>query len=79
MTNAIDILCVGGPLDGRMWWAHVTHGVKNIEGYMRQEWRDPDTDEGYWIAVHPDYPVDDATIKNTIAASQFTPAWNLRN
>ena len=79
MTNAIDILCVGGAQHGQMWWAHLSHGVKTIEdGYVIQEWRDPDTNEGYWIAANPSSPVDDPTIKATIAERQFTPAWNLR-
>ena len=76
MTNTVDILCVGGPLDSVMFHARKPTTINGT--YVTNEWRDPDTEEGYWIATNPEYPVDDVTIKFAIAAANFTPAWNLR-
>lgn len=75
MTNAIDVLCVGGPLDGRMWCMPKPQALGE---YVTNAWNHPDTNDGYWIAMHPDYLVDDEAIKAAIAEANFTPAWNLR-
>ena len=88
MTNATDVLLVGGPKNGEMFCV-------NREGYMpsqldpsqlnqdvapytlRKFWNNV-TERWYWIGTQDDTPTDE-DIQWQIAAVDFKPAWDLAN
>lgn len=89
MTNATDILVVGGPAHGNMWCLNRETNAqhKPIEMlldpsmsvvYQPIEWWHPINERWYWIAVRDEDDTTDIDIAAEIAASGFQPAWDLR-
>ena len=83
MTNAIDVLLVGGPRNSTvvcMNRARMTTNIEFPEGdvYTRQVWTDPDTTLQYHVAVIPELELGDVDISAEVAQSRFPPAWDLR-
>lgn len=91
MTNAVDVLCVGGPADGRM---HCLN--RNAQGfptnievvsldpagqltYVPRMWWSEDVGAWYWIATWSGDEPGDSEIMFAIAINQFNSAWDLRD
>lgn len=89
MTNAADVLLVGGPANGRMICCNkVPKMVSNIdtivEGqgvvtYPVNKWWNAQTQRWYWLAIYPDAAISDTEIANEIWAREFQPAWDMRD
>lgn len=83
MTNAIDILLVGGPKNGTvvcMNRARMTTNIEFPDGdvYVRQVWTEPGTTLQYHVATQPgEGEPGDLDIANEIALSRFPTAWDL--
>ena len=82
MTNAIDILCVGGPRNSTVVCMNRARMTTNIEvgedTCTRQVWTDPDTTLQYHVATQPgESEAGNVEIANEIALSRFPPAWDL--
>lgn len=84
MTNAIDILCVGGPQHATVVCMDRARQTTNItfpyDGsvYARKVWTDAETTLQYHVATQPgESEADDADIANEIALSRFPAAWDL--
>lgn len=89
MSNATDVLAVGGPGNGRVWCVNrnaerpvrtvtaIAQGVGEIT-YTINKWWDIGTQRWYWIATNDAYPVGDTEIAWQIVINNFNPAWDLR-
>lgn len=89
MTNAVDVLLVGGLCDGMMECVNRANGVPATidaqvpgEEYtlpyaMTKFWNDVD-DRWYWIALY-DQDATEEQIIYAIAFHAFQPAWDLRD
>ena len=86
MTNAIDILCVGGPRNSTVVCMNRARMAANIEFptfggsdvYVRKVWTDAETTLQYHVATQPgEGEPGDVDIANEIAMSRFPPAWDL--
>jgi hypothetical protein len=83
MSNTIDVLCVGGPANGRVFnTPRVGKLVTLVEGagdvtYTRQAWTDPLTGAKYHIATRVEDGVNDDQIVIEIVLALFNPAWDL--
>ena len=87
MTNAIDILCVGGPRNSTVVCMNRARMNTFIElgtdgggvvTYTRKVWTDPETTLQYHVATQPgEGEAGDVDIANEIALSRFPPAWDL--
>lgn len=91
MTNAVDVLCVGGPKHetvvcfNRVGGLKSTHTFPDISGigddavYTRREWWSEGTEHWYHIATDANDEPTDSEIAIAIAANLFPPAWDLRH
>lgn len=82
MSNAIDILCVGGPANGRMVCMHKKHLTTYIEfpgvtRYTRRQWEHPLTGKMFHIATIEGDDTTDDDIVFEVTMTNFTPAWDL--
>lgn len=81
MTNAIDILMVGGPANSRVVCMNRARMSSTIDAggttYTRRVWTDAETTRQYHIATPLETEVEDADIAHEIALSRFPPAWDL--
>jgi hypothetical protein len=90
MTNAVDVLFIGGPATGRMIcvnkagatfpsaFDHYEEGEVAVT-YTRRAWFNPDNEQWYWIATTAEDEPNDGTIAVAIAAALFPPAWDMRD
>jgi hypothetical protein len=91
MTNATDILAVGGPANGRMWCLN-----RNAQGfptkvevlsidpagmvtYVPRKWWDEVNQRWYWIATWSGDEPDNNRVWWEITVNNFQPAWDLRD
>jgi hypothetical protein len=92
MTNAVDVLCVGGPANGRMYCLN-----RNAEGfppklditsiddpagvitYIPRKWWNSTNERWYWIATWDGYAPTEDEIHWQITYDYFQPAWDLRD
>lgn len=86
MTNATDVLCIGGPLNGYMYCLNLTTvppsvslGFSLTPGYVARKWWNINLQRWYWIATTASDPVDDATIFAAVVVAQMQPAWDLKD
>lgn len=92
MTNAVDVLAVGGPANGRMWCVNKVGGKMasyvevisigeqaGVLQYPLRKWQHPVTQRWYWIATREVDQVTDADIVWEITVNNFQPAWDLRD
>jgi hypothetical protein len=87
MSNAIDILCVGGPANGKMVCMQKAAATTYIEfpilpddtRYTRRKWKHPLNEKMYHIASRDTDVVTDEQIIVEIVMANFTPAWDLNN
>jgi hypothetical protein len=85
MSNAVDILLVGGPAGDRMILAskermskYYAFPYKSGEvSYTLQAWTHPVTGAKYHIGISDDWPVTDEEIAVAIVMGNFGPAWDL--
>jgi hypothetical protein len=86
MSNAIDILVVGGPANGKQICMQREHQVPLLgfvaEGvgevtYTRRKWLHPTTGKLYHIAARDEDAVTDEQIIVEITMANFGPAWDL--
>lgn len=86
MTNAVDILLVGGDANGHLVCMNRLHattyidtiGTLGVVTYSRIQWTHPTTGKLYWIAVEDAaLPPTDAQVIAEIDAAKFNPAWDL--
>ena len=86
MSNAVDILAVGGTHNGRQWCMQRAQMTTYIEAqaegfgivrYIRQQWEHPDTLKLYHIATPEGETVTSEQILAEIESANFQPAWDL--
>lgn len=87
MTNAIDVLVIGGPADGKMVCMPrpastyiefpYTLPDDSLLRYTRRKWTDPNTGKVYHIATRDEDMVTDEQIAWTITIANFQPGWDL--
>lgn len=89
MTNAADVLLVGGPANGRMVCCNKVPKMpasydafidyETFVTYPVNKWWNAQTQRWYWLAIYPDAAMSDAEIANEILAREFQPAWDMRD
>lgn len=87
MSNAIDIMCVGGPANGRMVCMQknmlTTYidfpVVGGVVTYTRHKWEHPITGKLFHIATRDGDDVTDDDIVFEVTMGNFTPAWDLND
>ena len=88
MTNAVDVLAVGGPANGRMWCVNKAAGAmpstvqvisQGVLTYPLTKWWCEVTQRWYWIARRDVDQVTDADIYWEVVLHNFQPAWDLRD
>jgi len=86
MSNAIDILLVDGPANGRMICMDRAKQVSKIATmvggmgeviYVRQTFTSPDTNNKYHVAIPEGAETTDETILFEIVMNDHQPAWDL--
>jgi len=84
MSNAIDIMCVGGPANGRM--VNIPKPAPTfidfpvaggITTYTRTTWTHTLTGKLFHIATRAEDEVTDDDIVFEVTMGNFTPAWDL--
>lgn len=87
MSNAIDILIVVGPANGKMvcmdrrWLTtYIEYPVSGVQGlvkYTRRKWPNPETGKIYHIATRDEDNVTDMEVITEIVMRNFQPAWDV--
>lgn len=87
MSNAVDILCVGGPASGRLMCqprpvpnnieVFASGGGPTFYMYATQQWTNPVGGKKYWIAKRTVDTVSDSAIAALILAEGMPPSWDL--
>lgn len=91
MSNATDVLCVGGPARDRMVCLNrnaevfptklefVSLDPAGVLLYRPRQFWNTTTERWYWIATWSDDEPMDSDIRYAITVNNFNPAWDLLN
>ncbi|HEX8586206.1 MAG TPA: hypothetical protein VF680_17570 [Allosphingosinicella sp.] len=88
MSNAVDVLLVGGPKNGSMLCVprpvvNIPVDAGQLQGdpeyiYNVQAWTDPLSGKRYWIGTREnDPPPNDSVVTVLILVQQMPPSWDL--
>lgn len=89
MTNAVDVLAVGGPATNRVWCLNrnaqgFPHTIQvpsldpaGVLDYTPRRFWNTVTERWYWIATWSGDEPTDSEIQFIIAVNDFPPAWDM--
>jgi len=87
MTNAVDVLLVGGPKHAQVacinraampnYIGMPENGIADVYSYIRHTWKHDDTGMLYHVGIGPGVQPTDSLVQNAIDLVQFPPSWDL--
>jgi hypothetical protein len=80
MTNAIDVLLVGGVEHGQMVCCNLAQdGAARWAGYIVIPWWRVENQRWYWVALPINSTPINEVIEQAVAIYMHQPAWNMRD